>query len=212
MIVAAGAAAAGPRYLVRLFQLEDAEGRPAPAQSVREVPVMTMRIMAESAIRVIGDLELSPTVESGSYLYRDPAGGAGWLRLEGFRRSDLEVADDLVRTFEISRSIGRSDPHRPEDLGSIAYLTPRTTNPFVQIGMGAVALIMGAVGLVVVLVGGIHGGAGAAIAAGITCAGLVGVGIWALVIGGRRVPWWRAARAEAKRRGGSPPDQLKIVN
>jgi hypothetical protein len=145
-------------------------------------------------------------------LYTDPSRGSGWLRLENFVDSDVATLDNLVRTAEISRSIGSVDPARQEELPLGGAVVNRTSNPYFQIGLGIGAIVLGIACAIFPLAGLSSSGAAANVVLVIVALALIGVGIWVAIHGARRRSWWVAARAEARRTGQPLPDQLKVWN
>ena len=177
---------------------------------MREVQYEGLRSISETVMDFLRPLSPRETEHSGVFFYTDPANGAGWLRLEQFRKVNIDEVQQAVRTLAIDTAIGQSEPVRQEVLSFGNAMVNRTTNPYFKIAAGVILLGVAVFGLVRLLTDpGIEPGK---VVATVACAGLAVVCLILIRQGFKRRAWWHRARAEARRQGVELPDRLKIWN
>ena len=199
--------------VVRVVQEHDAVGVQAPMTFVEQIrQAKSLQTWPDATMQFIRELNPSRTGQQGVYAYRDPDRGSGLLIVEGANPLQLLRIDELVHMEEIERAIGMKDPTRIEDIP--AYLIPfvvRTRNPYIHLLLAGLILVasiltgsmpflrleeppISLTALMIVLG-----------ALGLALSGILGRRVW------RRLPWWHAARAQAKRDGGPMPEDLQIL-
>lgn len=187
---------------VRLWQQTDAAGAPVAREFLQHVPLRRASYydafdLLETFLRPLRPVRTAdPTVFS----YSDPARGSGMLRVEGLDGSRVDELVEMVQLDELSRAVGMVEPHPLHSM--------RVTNRFYFhspvygiIAIGALAMTF--------IIGGV--------------VGVVRTGepllllFWLLAVPpvvplrryARRYPWWRAVRAEVRRRGERMPSTLQ---
>ncbi|CAN5379036.1 hypothetical protein BH10ACT7_BH10ACT7_03010 [soil metagenome] len=196
--------------VIRVFQSTDATGRPALVESVREVRYEGLRSITETVMDILRPLSPRETESAGVFAYTDPASGAGWMRMEGFRSVNVNEVQQAVRTLAIDKAIGQSEPVRQEVLSFGNALVPRTTNPYVKIAVGVIILGIAVFGLLRLLT--LPGTDPGRVVAALVLSALAVVCVILIANGFRRRAWWHRARAEARRQGVELPDRLKTWN
>ena len=195
---------------VRIVQERDASGAPNPVEFLQPIAEEFPKTRAQVVFEYLQPLRLERTSQHGVYRYVDPGRGSGWLRAEGlnvFMRDDL---DRMIEVLVVSQRIGARDPHaQPEFFGQETVI--RSSNPNIQIGIGVVFAVAGVgVGLPAFVAPDVP------IAAAITLlclgVGILGSGVAIVVIGARRLSWWRRARADVRARGERMPQNLQIFD
>ena len=198
----------GATRLFRFFQQT-----PEVAQFEQPLAEARLAPVEVSAQRQLAPLHLATTEFPGVYHYRDDAGRAGWLRTENFYQFEVRSLQQLIVVEELSDAIGIPEPwmqERPLFTGG----QPRTGNPYLLIGSGVVVLGVAVWGIASVIADVLRGGGmlgGAWIAALVVLVLLVPLSVVVAIRGVLRLRWWRAARAEARRRGIDLPDKLTGV-
>jgi hypothetical protein len=196
-------------FRVLVHQTHDAAGAPAQSEYVLDVADLTMHATSENLLAALRPLAPREMGRSGSYWYRD-ARGTGWLEVTGVNSVVLGELDDAIRTIEIGETLGQPEVFRQENLGFGNLIVPRTTNPYFLMLVGA-AFPLFFIGFLIraVLIG---EELGIFIFLGVMLAIVGPIGIWLIVQGARRRPWWHRAREEARRMGRTLPEQLRIWN
>lgn len=194
---------------VRIFQELDASGAPSPIEFLQPIPSRFPRTSAQVVFEYLQRLQLARTERNGVYRYSDPGRGSGWLRVEGVGPILLDDLERQVEVLVVSQRIGASDPHQqPEFFGQSTVI--RSSNPHIQIGIGVVLATTGALlvfaafasrapiaAMIVLLVFGV-----------LIFAGATAV----IIVGARRLAWWRRARADVRARGERMPEHLRILD
>jgi hypothetical protein len=188
---------------LRFFQLRDAAGTDSLREWTVEAPSRFLESPAVSLVRVIRQYNPKLTDHMGVYWYLQPGVGSGWMRAEGASPRDiatlheLVLVDDLAAATATTEGSWRIDPPVP------GFGQPRTGNPYVLIVWGAIVVVLGVISTFAVTFGAQFAATPlpGRISAGAISLVLVPLGIVLVVIGTRRMRWWRATRAEAKRRG-----------
>lgn len=189
---------------IHFFQLRDAAGRPAERDFV--VPML---VTGGNATDVALARQLRPyrprlTEHPGVYWYIEEGVGSGWLRVEEVQPHYVDSLHQLMLANDLGLAAGVEEP-APIDQSMPG---PRTGNPYILIGWGAVVIALGAYSGVRALLDPPSDDAAfttVSLVAGLVFAVL---GVLLIVKGALRMRWWRAARAEAKRRETPLPEKL----
>lgn len=192
---------------VRVFQTHDAAGREAPAEFAEHFPFRNTHASEKDVWGFIAPLQPRSTSTSGVYAYVDPGTGSGWLRVEGYAVI-VGRMDELVRLSEINAAIGRPEPFGSVHPGSGGPAVFASRNPFVQFVAGLLLLAAAVIGFV--SFSKLASSPPALQVVIMVLLVVLALGSAALVfVGARRMRWWLAARAQAKRDGGSLPSDLE---
>ncbi|MET0990199.1 MAG: hypothetical protein ABWY54_06100 [Glaciihabitans sp.] len=186
---------------IRLSQELDAAGRPAPAEFFYQVHHTTANTLGSDAMIFLAPLNPRETATPGVFTYTDPQRGSGTARLEGFSLIDAQRIQELVRMQAIEAAVGPEPLKNPDlELGNALVL--RSNNPWFFLVFGLIVL-----GFAIWLLSA-AAGVGDKGAVYTTMGIILGAGsIVLFVIAAIRAPWWRKARAEARKDGGPlPPD------
>ena len=198
----------GVNGLPRLFRVF----QQAPQIRTLELPLIEQRLtpIEVSAQKQLDPYSLATTEYPGVYWYRDQSGATGWLRTENFYGFEVGALQQLIVVEELGEAVGIAEPWM-QDKPVVSAGQPRAGNPYVLITSAVAVFGIAVFGLVTTIGRGLQYGGfpgwGSLIA--ILVLGLlmplsVGLGVRGVV----RLRWWRAARAEAKRRGIDVPDKL----
>jgi len=198
---------------VRVVQERDAAGMPAPMVFVEQVrQARALQTWPDAVMGFLRPLNPSRIGKEGVYRYNDPARGSGVLYVEGANQLHLSRIDELVHMEEIERTIGMKDPIRIEDLP--LYLVPfvvRARSPYLQLFLASLGLLV----FVGCTVGPFttlrHASVPELIMLYVLAAVSLGASGFLIVRNCRRLRWWHAARAQAKRDGGPMPEDLQIL-
>ena len=155
-------------------------------------------------MRFLSPLNPSRTDRDFVYYYSDPARGSGWLELEGFKPSDAERIQELVRMEEIVREVG-PEPRKNADLAVGNALIVKSNNPWIIItwssalfGLGIYALVWIPTYPDLIVLYAITGGL------------IMALGLVLGILTARRVPWWHRARRYAVKDGETMPSDLSV--
>ncbi|AYF96911.1 hypothetical protein [Protaetiibacter intestinalis] len=188
---------------VRIVQTHDALGRVAPAEFLQ--PLADTVSLEVSVAEFLAPLDPRPTDRPGVYTYRDPQRGSGWLELVGFSPGALERAADALLMERVEAEVGEMTPFRNEDMH-----LPRggfgSRNPWLMLVFGAV---VAGVGVWTIVVGLTRVELPFTIVVPVLGVLLIAAATWLFLHGARRVRWWHAARATARRLEGRLPDRLQ---
>jgi len=191
---------------VRIVQTHDATGREAPTEFVQPLPDAPSVEMAVAAL--LAPLDPHPTDRVGVYSYRDAARGSGWFELLGFSPGALRRAADALLMVRVEHELGGGmAPFRNEDV-HVPRGTSASQNPWLRIVFGAACI---GLGVWVVLTGVSTSELPLRIACWVMGPLLVATSAWFLASGVRRVRWWHAARAAARRLAGRVPERLSVL-
>ena len=192
---------------IRVIQTHDGSGQPAAAESVIAIEPRAGEALSATIRDALRPWTPSTTADPGVYTYAFEQ-GSGWLRLEGVALIDTNRVDDLVRLLETERVVG-TDPMPGTELGALSPLVIHQRNPVTQIVFGAVGVTVGIVAAVQPLFLAADGTV--AIVLVLMGAILAALGTAVIIVGSRRLRWWRNARAEALTSGKPLPDDLKLL-
>lgn len=194
---------------VRIFQEADASGAPQPMEFLQPIAAQLPKTNAQVVFEYLQRLQLARTGRNGVYRYSDPGRGHGWLRVEGVNAMLLDDLERQVEVLVVSQRIGGFDPHpQPEFFGQSTVV--RSSNPNIQIGIGAVLAIAGSALAVTPIAA--QPPVAAAIVLVVMGLCIAGAAIALIVIGARRRGWWRRARADVRARGERMPEHLRILD
>lgn len=197
---------------LEFHQTKNAQGQPVDTVTEQQVTQQGWKEIAESVLDAVKHLDIKETNQPGVFTYADPTVGSGTVTLKGFYHSDIALVTDLLRLLAISKSMGAHDPNRHPETTGFNMTMLRTTNPFVQILLGAVMAGMGGAVLATVFIE-FTGQPIAFWLLIVISLLLIVFGIYVLFwFGARRLSWWLKARAEARRLKMPLPRQLKFWN
>ncbi len=193
-------------------QTKNTNGEPVDIVTQQKVTEQGWKEIAESVFEAVKHLDVKETDTPGVFNYTHPTDGSGTVTLKDFYRSDIELATDLLRLMMISKSLGMSDPNRSPETTGFNLTQLRTTNPFFQMLLGAVSIVMGVAMFVVVMTDATIPG-GLFVVLTTLAVVMMGAGLYILAwFGARRLLWWFKARAEARRINVPLPRQLRFWN
>ena len=198
----------GVNGLPRLFRVF----QQAPQVRTLELPLLEQRLtpVEVSSQKQLAPYALATTEYPGVYWYRDQAGATGWLRAENFYDFEVSSLQQLIVVEELGDAVGIAEPWM-QDKPVISGGQPRAGNPYVLITSAVVVFGISVFGVLATIVRALQAGGfpgwGSLVA--ILILGLLMPLSVALGLRGvLRLRWWRATRAEAKRRGIELPDKL----
>lgn len=194
---------------IRFFQELDASGEPSPREFLQPLAEQFPKTRAQVVVDFLRPFQLARTGQDGVYRYVDAGRGSGWLRVEGIDPLHLYELERQVEVLTVSQRIGSSDPRQQSEFFGQSTVV-RTSNPNIQIGIGAVFAVAGALLALVPLAA--RPPAAAAIVLLVFGLIIAGCGVAVAVVGLRRRPWWRAARADVRARGEQMPEHLRILD
>ena len=193
---------------IHFFQLRDAAGRPDERDFVVPIDYKPLSRVSVSLAQQLRPLKPRLTEHPGVYWYLDDGVGSGWLRVEETHPVDVDRLHKFMIVADLSLATGHEEPW-PVDPTIIGQAgAPRAGNPYLLIGWGAVTFGIACFGLFRIFFSDAFDDGPGTIFAGICMVLLAGVSTVLVVRGVKRMAWWRAARAEARRRGIPLPDKL----
>ena len=195
----------GQPRLFRVFQQ-------SPQVRTIELPLIEQRLtpVEVSAQKQLDPYSLATTEYPGVFWYRDQAGAIGWLRAENFYGFEVDALQQLIVVEELGDAVGIAEPWM-QDKPVFTGGQPRAGNPYFLITAGLVVFGIALFGIVTTIGRGLQLGGFpgwdwliALLVLGLLMPLSVVLGLRGVL----RLRWWRAARAEAKRRGIKLPDKL----
>jgi hypothetical protein len=193
---------------IHFFQLRDAAGVPAERDFVVPLDHKLLLPVSVSLAQQLRPLKPRLTYHPGVYWYLEEGVGSGWLRVEETDPVDVESLHELMVAADLGLAAGHEEPW-PVDRSMLGQIgAPRAGNPYIMIGWGALLIGVACFGVIRFFSTDGFGGGPAGISAGILMVLLIGVSTALIVRGAKRLAWWHAARAEARRRGIPLPEKL----